>query len=81
MMWLVDFVGYSFLTAPPARTAVQTVHILQNHYPERLGVCICYLPPRVFSYTWKVRSASPDSATAFVWSAVYVQECAILHIA
>ncbi len=29
---------------------------LQNHYPERLGVCICYLPPRIFNYTWKVRS-------------------------
>ncbi len=29
MMWLVDFVGYSFMTAPPMKIAIQTVHILQ----------------------------------------------------
>ena len=29
MMWLVDFVGYSFMTAPPMRISIQTVHILQ----------------------------------------------------
>ena len=29
MMWLVDFVGYSFSTAPPVRISIQTVNILQ----------------------------------------------------
>ena len=29
MMWLVDFVGYSFSKAPPISISVQTVNILQ----------------------------------------------------
>ena len=56
MMWLVDFVGYSLRTAPPLSTTRTTVHILQNHYPERLGAALCYYPPRLFSYTWRVSS-------------------------
>ena len=54
MMWLVDFVGYSLRTAPPLSTTRMTVHILQNHYPERLGAALCYYPPLLFSCTWRV---------------------------
>lgn len=57
MMWLVDFVGYSLSTAPPMMTVLTTLTILQNHYPERLGLALCYLPPRLFLYSWKVRPA------------------------
>ena len=31
-----------------------TTKILQNHYPERLGLAVCYSPPKLFSFTWRV---------------------------
>ena len=54
MTWLVDFVGYSLRTAPPVRTQIQTTQMLQNHYPERLGLAVCYHAPRLFSLAYNV---------------------------
>ncbi|MCO5563302.1 hypothetical protein L7F22_016942 [Adiantum nelumboides] len=48
MVWLKDFTGWSFSTAVPVKTTQEVVHILQNHYPERLGNANLYNPPRVF---------------------------------
>lgn len=55
MTWLIDFAGYSIANAPPVRMSVQTTSILQNHYPERLGLAVCYHPPMIFQITWKVK--------------------------
>ena len=55
MTWLIDFAGYSLSNAPPVRMSMQTTSILQNHYPERLGLAVCYHPPMIFQITWKVR--------------------------
>ena len=54
MTWLIDFKGYSLRTAPPVRTQIQTTQMLQNHYPERLGLAVCYHAPRLFSMAYKV---------------------------
>lgn len=56
MTWLIDFEGYSYRNAPPVTLAMKTLSILQNHYPERLGLAVCYHPPRLFQITWKVSS-------------------------
>ena len=62
MTWLIDFEGYSYRNAPPISIAMKTLNILQNHYPERLGLAVCYHPPRLFQLTWKVHPLSlPNS--------------------
>lgn len=47
--WLVDYEGYTFKNTLPMRTIADLIHILQNHYPERLGQIVCYKPPKIFS--------------------------------
>jgi hypothetical protein len=54
MSWLIDFTGWSLSTSVPVKSARDTINILQNHYPERLGVAFLYNPPRIFEAFWKV---------------------------
>lgn len=37
-----------------AQVALATLHILQNHYPERLGKAVSYLPPTIFDLLYRV---------------------------
>lgn len=54
MSWLIDFSGWSLNTNIPISTARDIIYVLQNHYPERLGLIILYSPPRFFQAFWKV---------------------------
>ncbi|KAK9843107.1 hypothetical protein WJX74_007090 [Apatococcus lobatus] len=63
MTWLIDFAGYSLSNAPPVRMSMQTTSILQNHYPERLGLAVCYHPPIIFQVTWKACKPFVDPIT------------------
>ncbi|MCI19174.1 phosphoglyceride transfer family protein [Trifolium medium] len=58
MSWLIDFSGFSFSTKLSIKTARDIIHILQNHYPERLGIAFLYNPPRIFQAFFKVCSPS-----------------------
>lgn len=40
--------------APPPRVGIQSLQILQNHYPERLALAVCYHPPWLFQIMYKV---------------------------
>ncbi|KAI4386757.1 hypothetical protein MLD38_004662 [Melastoma candidum] len=53
MSWLIDFTGWTLKTQVPVKTARDIVHILQNHYPERLAGAFLYNPPRIFEAFWK----------------------------
>jgi hypothetical protein len=58
MSWLIDFTGFSFSTKLSIKTARDIIQILQNHYPERLGIAFVYNPPRIFQAFFKVCSPS-----------------------
>ncbi len=56
--WLLDFQGYTMANAPPLRVSLHCNSVLANHYPERLGLAVCYHAPVLFSYTYKVRQCT-----------------------
>lgn len=60
---LVDFWKYSLKHAPPLKTSLETLHILQDQFPERLGQAIAYDPPRIFGIFWKMISPFIDPVT------------------
>ncbi|XP_022718738.1 random slug protein 5-like isoform X3 [Durio zibethinus] len=51
MVWLVDFQGWA-MASISVKVTRETAHILQDHYPERLGVGILYNPPKIFESFW-----------------------------
>ena len=63
MAWLIDFTGWSLSTSVPIKSARDTIHILQNHYPERLAIAFLYNPPRIFETFWKVVKYFLDTKT------------------
>lgn len=56
LVWVIDFNGYSLWNAPPMNVAMDTLNILSNHYPERLGTSIMVDTPWIFSMFWKAVS-------------------------
>ncbi|OMO94257.1 hypothetical protein COLO4_16447 [Corchorus olitorius] len=53
MVWLIDFKGYN-MSHISLKVTRETAHVLQDHYPERLGVAILYNPPKFFEPFWMV---------------------------
>lgn len=53
MVWLIDFQGFN-MSHISVRVTKETAHVLQDQYPERLGVAILYNPPKIFESFWTV---------------------------
>lgn len=53
MVWLIDFHGFN-LSNISVKVTKETAHVLQDHYPERLGLAILYNPPKFFESFWMV---------------------------
>ncbi|KZV33924.1 random slug protein 5-like [Dorcoceras hygrometricum] len=51
MVWLIDFQRWN-INAISVKVTRETARILQDRYPERLGVAILYNPPKVFESFW-----------------------------
>jgi hypothetical protein len=60
----VDFTGWSLRTAPGRKASLETLTILQDHYPERLGSAIVFNPPKIFSVFWAMVRPFLDERTA-----------------
>ncbi|XP_017250027.1 uncharacterized protein LOC108220696 isoform X1 [Daucus carota subsp. sativus] len=63
MSWLVDFNGWSLNTNISIKTTRDIIHVLQNHYPERLAIVVLYNPPKFFEAFWKVVKFFVDPKT------------------
>ncbi|RZC85165.1 hypothetical protein C5167_007780 [Papaver somniferum] len=53
MVWLIDFHGFN-MSHISVNVTRETAIVLQNHYPERLGVAILYNPPKFFEPFWMI---------------------------
>eukprot|EP01134_Creolimax_fragrantissima_P006185 CFRG6185T1 len=51
---IIDFRHYSIRNAPPLAQARETVTILSEHYPERLGMALMVDAPMVFNMTYNL---------------------------
>ncbi|KAK1287348.1 Patellin-3 [Acorus calamus] len=51
MVWLIDFQGFN-MSHLSVKVTKETAHVLQDHYPERLGLAILYNPPKIFESFW-----------------------------
>lgn len=64
LLWIIDYTDFSLATSPPLKTALATLRILQNHYPERLHEAILWHPPSIFNLVWKGISPFIDAETS-----------------
>ncbi|XP_031391890.1 phosphatidylinositol transfer protein 3-like [Punica granatum] len=62
MVWLIDFQGWN-MSCISMNVTRETAHILQDHYPERLGLAILYSPPKIFESFWKMVKPFLESKT------------------
>ncbi|KAK6116122.1 hypothetical protein DH2020_008391 [Rehmannia glutinosa] len=63
MVWLIDFHGFN-LSNISIKVTRETAHVLQEHYPERLGVAILYDAPKIFEPFWMVAKPFLEPKTA-----------------
>ncbi|XP_068314375.1 uncharacterized protein [Pyrus communis] len=47
MVWMIDFEGFN-LSNISVKVTRETAHVLQDRYPEHLGLAILYNPPKFF---------------------------------
>jgi len=45
----INLENFAFRSAPSMKASIATCKTLLNHFPERMGHCIMYNPPRVFA--------------------------------
>ncbi|KAL3159893.1 hypothetical protein ABBQ38_010289 [Trebouxia sp. C0009 RCD-2024] len=63
MSWLLEMEGYSPKNSPPFAVTKQSISVLQNHYPERLGYAVMAKPPRIFTVAWNALYPFLDTET------------------
>ncbi|KAJ8771603.1 hypothetical protein K2173_026780 [Erythroxylum novogranatense] len=79
MVWLIDFHGYN-LSNISLKVTRETAHVLQDHYPERLGLAILYNAPKFFEPFWSAAKAFLDPKTFNKVKFVYSDEPSTMKI-
>ncbi|CAN6309551.1 unnamed protein product [Urochloa humidicola] len=74
MVWLIDFTGWTMAHATPIKTARECTSILQNYYPERLGIAFLFNPPKVFEAFYKAVKYFLDSKSIEKLNFVYLND-------
>eukprot|EP00442_Polarella_glacialis_P005525 CAMPEP_0115087702 /NCGR_PEP_ID=MMETSP0227-20121206/23485_1 /TAXON_ID=89957 /ORGANISM="Polarella glacialis, Strain CCMP 1383" /LENGTH=302 /DNA_ID=CAMNT_0002477695 /DNA_START=104 /DNA_END=1015 /DNA_ORIENTATION=+ len=54
---------FGLSTAPSTRATLETINIVCNHYPERLGHCVIFQPPMLFTALWNLACTVIDEVT------------------
>jgi len=65
LTWVVDFATFSFSIADSTskNIALAVIDIVQNHYPERLGLGVLLNTPFYFNILWAVGGVPIPSCT------------------
>lgn len=71
MVWMIDFQGWT-MGSTPLKVTRETVSVLQDCYPERLGLAILYNPPRLFESFYKVSSCTTSIITLWTTFLLFV---------
>lgn len=80
MVWFIDFKGFSMGKSMPVKTVQEVAYVLQNHYPERLGMAILLNPPHIFETFWLIVKPFLDSKTAKKVKFVYSNDPASMKL-
>ncbi|KAL6962656.1 hypothetical protein U1Q18_037614 [Sarracenia purpurea var. burkii] len=62
VIWLVDFHGFN-LSDTSIKLTKETMHVLQDYYPQRLGIVILYNPPKFFQPFWMLAKSFLETRT------------------
>ena len=54
---------FKLSTSPSIGSTLDTIDVVCNHYPERLGLAVLYKPPRAFNALWSVAKRALDPTT------------------
>lgn len=65
LVWILDFSEYSFrgTSAESKQVSKQSMELLQNHYPERLGLSLVVSPPWFFTVLFTIVSPFMNAVT------------------
>jgi hypothetical protein len=64
LVWVIAFQNFSMSNAPPISQCMETLKILSNHYPERLGIAYLMDTPWIFGFFWRGISSFLNQKTA-----------------
>ncbi|KAK9742575.1 hypothetical protein RND81_03G183200 [Saponaria officinalis] len=79
MIWVVDFWNFK-ISNISMKVTKELAHILQNYYPQRLGVALLYNPPWIFEQFYKMVKPFLETRTRDKVKFVYSNDSSTMKI-